>query len=47
MNFTPKTAEQILGNPDYLAISYGGYRSSTREVQPTLEELKEDLMIFE
>ena len=46
MNFTPKTAEQILGNPDYLAISYGGYRSSTREVQPTLEELKEDLMIL-
>ena len=46
MNFIPKTAEQILGNPDYLAISYGGYRSSTREVQPSLEELKEDIRIL-
>ena len=46
MNFIPKTAEQILGNPDYLAISYGGYRSNTREVQPSLEELKEDIRIL-
>jgi len=46
MNFIPKTAEQILGNPDYLAISYGGYREATREHQPSLEELKEDLKIL-
>ena len=46
MNFIPKTAERILGNPDYLAISYGGYRSNTREVQPSLEELKEDIRIL-
>ena len=26
------TAAKILGNPDYLAISYGGYREKTREV---------------
>ncbi|MDP5106031.1 MAG: glycosyl hydrolase family 17, partial [Polaribacter sp.] len=25
------TAAQILGNPDYLAISYGGYREKSRE----------------
>ena len=46
MNFTTKTAKQILGNPDYLAISYGGYRGATRERQPSLEELKEDLRIL-
>jgi exo-beta-1,3-glucanase (GH17 family) len=40
------TAAQILGNPDYLAISYGGYREKSREIQPTVEELKEDLKIL-
>ncbi len=40
---TNKTAKEILGHPDYLAISYGGYRGKTREEQPTIEELKEDL----
>ena len=40
------TAEKILGNPKYLAISYGGYRETSREVQPTIEELKEDLKIL-
>ncbi|MBT8321136.1 MAG: glycosyl hydrolase family 17 [Eudoraea sp.] len=40
------TAKDILGNPEYLAISYGGYRATTREVQPTLDELKEDLKIM-
>lgn len=40
------TAKDILGNPDYLAISYGGYREVTREIQPTLEELKEDMKIL-
>ena len=41
-----KTAAQILGNPEYLAISYGGYRTTSREIQPTLEALKEDLKIM-
>ena len=40
------TAEHILGNPDYLAISYGGYREQSRENQPTIKELKEDLKIL-
>lgn len=40
------TAEKILGNPDYLAICYGGYRKNTREIQPTIEQLKEDLKIL-
>lgn len=40
------TAKDILGNPDYLAISYGGYRHDTREIQPTLEELKDDMRIL-
>ena len=40
------SAKDILGNPDYLAISYGGYREKTRQVQPTIEELKDDLKIL-
>ena len=40
------TAADILGNPDYLAISYGGYRSDTRDIQPTIAELKEDMKIL-
>jgi exo-beta-1,3-glucanase (GH17 family) len=42
----PMTASKILGNPKYLAISYGGYREKSREVQPTIAELKEDLKIL-
>ena len=41
-----KTAKDILGNPEYLAISYGGYRQNTRDIQPTVLELKEDLKIL-
>ncbi|MDG1730509.1 MAG: glycosyl hydrolase family 17 [Algibacter sp.] len=40
------TAADILGNPNYLAMSYGGYRKKTRNVQPTLNELKEDMKIL-
>ncbi len=32
------TAAEILGNPEYPAISYSGYRQQIRDVQPTLEE---------
>jgi len=42
-----KNAKDILGNPDYLAMSYGGYRHTTRDIQPTIAELKEDLLILE
>ena len=40
------TAQDILGNPEYLAISYGGYRKTSREHQPTIEQLKEDMRIL-
>ena len=40
------TASQILGNPNYLAMSYGGYRQTSREKQPTVSELKEDMKIL-
>ena len=37
------SAEDILGNPSYLAISYGGYRQPTRDVQPSVDQLKNDM----
>ena len=43
---TELTANDILSNPEYLAISYGGYRTRTRDNQPTIDELKEDLKIM-
>lgn len=43
---TKLTAKDILGNSDYLAISYGGYREKSRDIQPTLEELKDDMKIL-
>lgn len=46
LNLKHKTAAQILGNPEYLAISYGGYRMTSREIQPSLVALKEDLKIM-
>ncbi len=45
-NMKSKTAAEILGNPDYAAVSYGGYRKTTRDVQPTIAELKEDMKIL-
>jgi exo-beta-1,3-glucanase (GH17 family) len=41
-----KPAALILGNPDYVAISYGGYREKSREVQPTIAQLQEDMKIL-
>ena len=40
------TAKDILGNPKYQAISYGGYRHADHSVEPTLTELKEDMKIM-
>ncbi len=40
------TAKEILGNNNYPAISYGGYRKSSRDFQPSVEEIKEDLKIL-
>ncbi|TXD51934.1 MULTISPECIES: glycosyl hydrolase family 17 protein [unclassified Polaribacter] len=40
------TAKDILGNPDYVAISYGGYREKLRAEQPTIAQLKDDLKLM-
>ena len=39
-------AKELLGNSNYPAISYGGYRSNTRDIQPTVEQIKEDMRIL-
>jgi len=39
-------ASQILGNPNYLAMCYGGYRDSNHDIEPTIDELKEDMRIL-
>ena len=41
-----KNAKEFIGNSDYPAISYGGYRGKSREQQPTINEIKEDLLIM-
>ena len=41
-----KHPSEILGNPHYRAISYGGYRENTRDIQPTVEDIKEDMRIL-
>lgn len=40
------TAKDILGNPEYQAISFGGYRGKSLDIEPTLEELKDDMRIL-
>ena len=40
------SAKDILGNPDYLAMSYGGYRHVDHDIEPAIEQLKEDLGIL-
>ncbi len=40
------TAEKLLGNTKYQAMSYGGYRTNSRRVQPTISQLKEDMKIL-
>ncbi|WP_245189708.1 glycosyl hydrolase family 17 protein [Lunatimonas salinarum] len=40
------TAKDILGNPYYQAISYEGYRENSREIQPTVGQLTEDVKIL-
>ena len=41
-----RSAKEFIGNPNYPAISYGGYRAKSREQQPTINEIKEDLLIM-
>ena len=45
-NTSSKSAAELLGKPEYMAISYGGYRAKTRDVQPTLTEIKEDILLL-
>ena len=40
------TASDILGNPDYLAMSYGGYRHVDHDIEPTIDELKDDMKLL-
>ncbi len=40
------TAQEILGNPDYQAISYGGFRAKSRDTLPTVGQLKEDMKLL-
>ncbi|ABM02410.1 conserved hypothetical protein [Psychromonas ingrahamii 37] len=44
-----KSGEQILGNPDYQAISYGAFRAPTREeaTVPSVADLKEDMLLLQ
>lgn len=47
MQIQPKvTAKEILGNPDYLAMSYGGYRAKSRDSQPSILQLKNDMKLL-
>lgn len=43
---TSKTASQILGDSNYLAVCYGGYRYDTRDSQPTLAQIKDDMKLL-
>lgn len=40
------TAEKLLGNTNYQAICYGGYRTQTRDNEPTIAELKDDMRLL-
>ena len=40
------TAEKLLGNVNYQGICYGGYRTPSRDVEPTVAEIKDDLKIL-
>ena len=39
-------APDILGNKNYQAISFGGFREKTRDLCPSVEELKEDMLLI-
>lgn len=46
VNQTSPIAAEILGDPHYLAMSYGGYRQTSRDIQPSIEEIKDDLILM-
>ena len=41
-----RSPAEILGDPQYQAISYGGYRSTSRSNGPSIADIKEDLQIM-
>ena len=41
-----KSAVDLLGRSEYKAMSYGGYRTLSRDDQPSLSQIKEDLKIL-
>ena len=43
---TSLSAKDILGNPNLLAMSYGGYRHVDHDIEPAIEELKEDMKLL-
>lgn len=43
---TSKSAAEILGDPEYLAISYGGFREITRDSVPTVDQIKMDMKVL-
>ena len=40
------TAVDMIGNPQFKAMSYGGYRSTSRTNGPSISEIKEDLSLL-
>lgn len=40
------TAKELLSQSNYQAMCYGGYREMTRDKQPTIDQIKEDLRIL-
>ena len=40
------SAAEIFGNPNYPAMSYGGYRGISRDDQPSVDDLAEDMKIL-
>lgn len=41
-----KSAQEILGNPAYQAMSFGGYREKSRDEVPTVDQLKNGMKIL-
>jgi exo-beta-1,3-glucanase (GH17 family) len=43
---TDITAEKIVGDPSYQAMCYGGYRDKTRDIEPTVSQITDDLRLL-
>ncbi len=46
LNGKSVTAADMIGNPQFKAMSYGGYRSTTRTDGPSISDIKEDLSLL-